>query len=119
MPMMNEVGWSCTQASSRSLGVRSGQRSSNSWVVTKATSRSTTGRVVSWGNTERRVAWVSHRTPTMVDTVCFKYPTFRSLGAMTFSQSHWSTYTEWRLSSSSSRRMAFMSVYSPSPTENW
>ena len=54
----------------------------------------------------------------MVVTVFFKYVSLRSRGASTFSQSHWSTYTEWMLSRSSSRRMAFMSVYSPSPTEN-
>ena len=86
--MRKVTGWSFTQASSRSLGDRSGQRSSSSWVVTKDTSSSSRGRGVSWGNTERRVDWVSRMAATMVFTVCWRYSTVRSRGAITFSQSH-------------------------------
>ena len=72
MPIRKVTGCSFTQASSRSLGERAGQRSSSSWVVTKDTSLSSWGRAVSWGNTARRVAWVSPMALTMARTVSFR-----------------------------------------------
>ena len=45
----------------------------------------------------------------------FRNATVRSSLRITASQSHWSTYSECRLSSSSSARMAFISVYIPYP----
>ena len=85
------MGWSFTQASSRSLAVRPGKASSSSWEVTKETFRLSWGSTHSWGKTDWRVFWVSAMASTMDWTVAFRYSTFRSRGAMTFSQSHWST----------------------------
>ena len=50
------------------------------------------------------------RTEYMPFTVRFRNEIVLSSGVMTRSQSHWSTYRECRLSSSSSARIAFMSV---------
>jgi hypothetical protein len=72
MPIRKVVGCSFTQASSRSLGDSPGHWSSSSWAVTKDTARSIRGRGVSWGYTERRVAWVLARALTMVFTTDFK-----------------------------------------------
>ena len=89
--MRKVVGWFFTKASSRSLGVLSGNRSSSSWAVMKATSVDSRGRTFSGGKTVRRKAWVSKRASTMEETVIFKKSRFRCSRVMIFSQSHWST----------------------------
>ena len=90
--------------------------SSNSCAVTKLTLRLSLSTAPSAGYMAVSVSCVSQMASTMDSTVVLRKSILRFSGSMTFSQSHWSTYTECRLSSSSSsRRMAFMSVYMPFP----